>query len=267
MEILERLEQYFKTIDREDAKRFLAKGITDDQIDRNKYQVALIYMTATDPEVDMSFVKRANFEIYKDHERGENEANYRFWQSKLNLTLFLEMKVERIKFQEDYIDWGTLTRRKDLTIEVVNAFRANIDLTKITVDFGKEFLNKNLVKLGRNALRYKLSRKNADAMIIDQGFTVFDFRETKLFDEKFVMKYISTIKSDDAGRLESAIRNLEFSYEEMISILNSMEKKLEDSDGWNDLILAMLSKEYLSLGQKKDIKFRCHIYSCNSSYY
>lgn len=259
MERLNKLSNYAKSIDREEIKKYLAKDISDSTFDNNLPEIALIYMVSTDHMVDMNYIKSVYFEIFKDREGGESEAKYRFWKICLILTNKIKMDIEAIKFQEDFIDWETFSARSDLTLEVIEKFNDKIDFTKIRVDFGKNFISRNLANFGSNVSKFKLSKKNADDLINSHGYNVFSLKGNNQFNEKLILRHLPKINVADASRLISSIGELDFTFEELMMILDSMESVLNENEKWNELIVAMLDKKYLTLQQKKEIKYRCDI--------
>lgn len=259
MNTIEKLTNYTRSIDKTEIMQYLNKDISDSTFEKNLPEIALIYMVSTNPEVDMNYVRSCFFDIYKDKEGGESEAKYRFCQICLILNSKIKMDVEILRLQEDFIDWGTLSARKDLTMEVIEKFYDKIEFDKIQVDFGKDFINQNLGKMGRGALKFKLSKKNIDDLVNIHGYRIFDLSSSNQYNEKFILRHLDKVKPRDATNLANAIRRFDFSFEEIMMILDHMENSINDECLWNEIISVAIEKKYLTLPQKKDIKYRCTI--------
>lgn len=251
------LEPYLSKYSDKDIKDNFMNGLfymTPEEFDNKREMLLFRTVVAKEKNISLAFVEKGMELFFQDlKEKDPKEYDYRKWTSISFAIQNHELTEEFVEEFKDHIDWETISRSKQVTLEFYNKYKEKIHLNKILVNLGHEFIEENFEKFGENLHQMELSAKLIKKALKEKKLSPKRLSEQKKFTKTILLDCLDRFSLE---AMNDIYRQFEFEFEEIMKIANHYSaKEYDDSSDFNYLISKMLDKKELTLEQKKDIKY------------
>lgn len=250
------LEKYFDTYSREDIKKAYWSYIDDDYYEDNKLVLLFVFLTTKIKNMPRDFVDKY-LHLVTDYAKNEDELLCKKAMTYSRVISNLDLDDKYLEPYLDVINWDEFSARKDLTLEYFEKYKDKINISRIRADLGRRFLTANLEKMDK----YTLEKMNLSKKLMIQTneihkIRLFRFHKLKDFSFEFALSHMEKFNGEE---WLSLIKKYRPDFEKTMTFIEKLEEHLEEDPEWNEIIGELLSAEGLSVEQKKDIKWYCHL--------
>lgn len=247
-----KLEDFFSKYDKETVKKHFSSYISDDKWDKNKNLFMFFFVISKEKNLPRCFIND-NLHMIDSMDVDDKEKEYQYWRVFSQVIFNYELGDKLFVEYGDKVDFDSISRREDMTLEFFNKHKDKIKLSNVRANLGSDFINENLLELDNALLKkVKLSWEQAKILIDNKKMSYIDFSNQAFFDKEFVLK---NIKNSSIHRhIDNLHQRFNFNFAEMMSILNGLDDRMDDEE-YNQVIVMFLDDDKLSLEQKKDIKY------------
>lgn len=248
------LEQYVSKYTESDIRKNFMNYISPENYALHFEKLLFGTVITSEKNLSISFLEKG-FQIYYTElkERDPKEYDYIRYTRICFAMQNHDLTDEFIQEYRDNIDWSQISRRKDISLEFFEKYKDKIIVKEMGADLGHKFIEEHFESFGENITRMELSAKLISRALREKKASVRSLAIQKKFSAKILMDNFETFSLEVMTDLYPRFL---LSYEDTLKIAKFHHSKDYDDYGkYNDLILAMLRNEKLTLEQKKEIKY------------